>query len=108
MKSNRFMILGDSYSTFEGYIPEGYKHYYGPIPRPDIDVTRVEETWWHPLCEELSLNLVRNDSWSGAPIAYPGWEDTDCSMSSSFIYRPTSGIMRMMISATMLAVIRSY
>ena len=81
------LIFGDSYSTFEGYIPEGYKHYYGPSPRPDIDVSRVEETWWYPLLEELSLNLVRNDSWSGAPVAYPGWEDTDCSMSSSFIYR---------------------
>ena len=86
-KTNKLLIVGDSYSTFEGYIPEGYAVYYSTKPRPETDVTRVEETWWYPLCEEMKLELVRNDSWSGSPVSYMGWSDSDCSMSSSFIYR---------------------
>ena len=27
-KRNHFLILGDSYSTFEGWIPQGYAAYY--------------------------------------------------------------------------------
>ena len=37
-----FSMLGDSYSTFKGFIPEGYSCYY---PKPDSvdDVLRVED-----------------------------------------------------------------
>ena len=81
------IIFGDSYSTFDDYVPEGYAVYYHTTPRPETDVTRVEETWWYPLCEELSFNLVRNDSWSGSPLSFTGWDLADCSKTSSFIYR---------------------
>ena len=87
MKHKNLLIIGDSYSTFEGYIPDTHKFWYCPAGRPQTDVTRVEETWWYPLLEELDLNLVRNDSWSGSPLAFWGWDGVDCSKSSSFIYR---------------------
>lgn len=81
------MILGDSYSTFEGHIPEGYEPYYFKGGQDGPDVTKVEETWWHQFVEETGVNLVLNDSWSGSPICYRGYDEKDCSESSSFIYR---------------------
>ncbi len=86
MKNNT-LILGDSYSTFKGYVPEGYAIYYSENERPETDVTKVSETWWHQVCEEANLNLVLNNSWSGSTIGYTGYNNTDCSKSSSFIYR---------------------
>ncbi len=38
-------ILGDSYSTFEGYIPEGYAAWYINAGKPETDVTRLDQTW---------------------------------------------------------------
>lgn len=86
MKNNT-LILGDSYSTFNGYIPEGYAVYYSENDRPETDVTRVEQTWWYQVMEEADLKLVLNNSWSGSTIGYTGYNNTDCSKSSSFIYR---------------------
>lgn len=87
MQKKNAIIFGDSYSTFDDFVPKGYAVYYHVKPRPETDVTKVSETWWYPLCEELSLNLVRNDSWSGSPLSFTGWNMADCSSSSSFIYR---------------------
>ena len=62
-----FAILGDSYSTFEGYIPEGNAYYY---PRPEAvdDVLRVEDTWWHILMTRNDMQLKINESYSGATV----------------------------------------
>ena len=86
MEKKTAMILGDSYSTFEGYIPSGYAAYYISAGRETTDVTRVEETWWYTLMQEEGYELVRNDSWSGSPLSFTGWTG-DCSTTSSFIYR---------------------
>lgn len=80
------MIFGDSYSTFAGHIPQGYAVYYSTADRPETDVRRVEETWWHRVCNDLSLNLIRNDSWSGSTLCNTGYNG-DCSRTNSFIYR---------------------
>lgn len=40
-------VLGDSYSTFEGFIPKGYATWYSPTAPPETtDVNKVEQTWW--------------------------------------------------------------
>ena len=80
------MIFGDSYSTFEGYIPEGYAFYYKNDEKPGTDVRRVEETWWYSLFAEIGANLVLNNSWAGSTIGNTGYNG-DCSKTSSFIYR---------------------
>ena len=81
----RVFILGDSYSTFEGHIPAGYAPYYknsGPYyaqtVRPEIDVSCVEQTWWHRLLAETESTLVRNCSWSGTTICHTGYDGSDC------------------------------
>ena len=80
------MIFGDSYSTFTGYIPDGYAVYYTPMGRPETDVTKVEETWWHRVCTDLELNLVLNNSWSGSTLCNTGYQG-DCSQTKSFLHR---------------------
>lgn len=62
-----FSILGDSYSTFQGWIPEGNDCYY-PKPENVEDVLQVEQTWWHMLMQKKGLRLLRNESYSGATV----------------------------------------
>lgn len=85
--SKNAIIFGDSYSTFAGFIPEGYAAYYSENERAETDVRKVTETWWHQVMEETGLNLVQNNSWSGSTVGYTGYNNTDTSRSSSFIYR---------------------
>ena len=84
------LILGDSYSTYEGYIPEGYKTYYylnGPDDVPAFRKINVEDTWWKQVLDLSGDNLLLNNSWSGSTIGYTGYDNVDCSKSNSFIYR---------------------
>ncbi len=84
------LIFGDSYSTFEGYIPEGYKTFYCTNGREGgaaVSKMNLEETWWRQVLDLSKDNLILNDSWSGSTIGYTGYNGDDCSKSSSFIYR---------------------
>ncbi len=85
MNFNRVFIFGDSYSTFEGYIPEGYATCYRTTG--GLDVRDVSATWWHMLLSETNSTLVQNNSWSGSTIGYTGYDGVDCSATNSFIYR---------------------
>lgn len=83
------LIFGDSYSTYEGYIPDGYRTYYsaqGRTEGPAVTKMKVEETWWKQVVTLIGGKLLLNNSWSGSTIGYTGY-DGDCSKSSSFIYR---------------------
>lgn len=85
--NNNAIIFGDSYSTFAGFVPEGYAIFYFGNDDCQSGVTKVEQTWWHQVMKEANLNLVQNNSWSGSTIGYTGYGNSDCSASSSFIYR---------------------
>lgn len=87
MNLKNVLIFGDSYSTFKGYIPEGYATYYSEVEKPSTDVRAVTETWWYPLMEETRSELVLNNSWSGSTIGFTGYNNSDCSKTSSFIHR---------------------
>ncbi len=76
-KVGNLFILGDSYSTFAGYIPEGFEPYYSPEGREETDVTSVRETWWNIFTEKSNANLVRNCSWSGTTICHTGYKGHD-------------------------------
>lgn len=60
-------ILGDSYSTFVGYIPSGHISYY-PDPEKVADVLCVEDTWWYQLMQLRNMHLLINDSYSGSTV----------------------------------------
>ncbi len=85
-KIKNLFILGDSYSTFEGYIPDGYACYYYS-GQCDTDVVLVEDTWWNKLMQEKGFNLYENNSWAGSTICYTGYFNEDCSETNSFIAR---------------------
>ena len=82
------VIFGDSYSTFEGYIPEGYACYYAPHLRPEtfVDVGTVEDTWWAKVIKDTGGKLLRNDSFSGSTVCHTGYDGADCS-TTSFVTR---------------------
>lgn len=80
-------ILGDSYSTFDGYIPEGYACWYFSVPQGENDVTKVEETWWHQLCASKGYELLLNNSYSGSTVCNTGYDGAD--------YKDRSFITRM-------------
>lgn len=77
-------IIGDSYSTFEGWIPQGQACYY-PKPAKVEDVLLVEHTWWYQLLKRRNMQLVVNDSYSGSTVCTDVREDLPAD--SSFIHR---------------------
>ena len=82
-EEKNIFIMGDSYSTYEGYIPKGYFFYYSDI-REDAPVVKgVEKTWWKILSQENNFNIVLNDSFSGSTISNTVREGY--SIKSSFI-----------------------
>lgn len=61
-------IMGDSYSTYAGYVPDGYRSFYGDERKDDPIVNGAEKTWWKILEKENRLNIVLNDSFSGSTV----------------------------------------
>lgn len=72
-------ILGDSYSTFEGYVvPDTNAVWYQlDKTRKDNDVTSVEQTWWHQLLKKNGWKLCVNNSFSGSTISSSGYGGND-------------------------------
>ena len=68
-------IIGDSISSYEGWVPTGYKTFY-----PRGDVTSVENTWWKQLLQKSGMKLCVNASWSGSSL---GWDITESTNSYS-------------------------
>ena len=87
MNFGNIIIFGDSYSTYLGYIPEGYAVYYSGKRGASPDIFDVKNTWWGRLIEASEATLVQNNSWSGSTIGYTGYNNSDCSHTSSFIFR---------------------
>lgn len=83
-------VLGDSYSTFEGFIPQGNEVWYHvPADLQHTDVTKVEQTWWWQVIKEGGYKKGMINSYSGATICYTGYNDADYS-ARSFITRATN------------------
>lgn len=57
-------ILGDSISTYKGYIPEGNATYYSGTG----NVNHPYYTWWFRLMNRCGLELNVNNSWSGGKV----------------------------------------
>lgn len=64
-------ILGDSISTFEGYIPkaDGFNlEHLARYPQDNL-LKDVNETWWMQVITCLDAKLGINDSWRGATVS---------------------------------------
>ena len=85
-------ILGDSYSTYGGYVTPAtnlcwYNGTDGGGKEKKNDVKSVEQTWWKLLTtEHACLQLDINNSYSGSTICHTGYRKRDFS-DRSFITR---------------------
>lgn len=91
MEKNLF-IMGDSYSTYKGHIPNGYSFYYSDERSAAPVIRGVEKTWWRILAKENNLNIVLNDSFSGSTVCNTVRENFP--VQSSFINRIDSYISK--------------
>ena len=64
-RNKTLSILGDSISTFAGYIPDGNAVYY---TGSNCGVESVDDTWWKKLIDALGMTLGVNNSWSGSRV----------------------------------------
>lgn len=65
LAGKKVSILGDSITTFCGYIPEGYTCFY---PREESDLTDVNDTWWMKVINRTGMQLLVNGSYSGSAV----------------------------------------
>lgn len=84
-------ILGDSYSTFEGYVsPDTNYVWYFAKPNPDLtDVSSPQQLWWHVLLRDKGMRLVTNNSFSGSTVCNTGYNGDDYS-ARSFLARASN------------------
>lgn len=82
-QSLKVSVMGDSYSTFRGTMPQGYAVFY---PSPICEVTSVEQMWWHLFITENGYELDKNNSYSGSTISNSGYNKEDYS-DRSFVAR---------------------
>lgn len=83
-------ILGDSYSTFDGYMSPStnLSWYNNPDNKSaaENDVKEVEQTWWQQLLKDTDMQLERNNSYSGSTVCTTGYRKEDYS-DRAFIFR---------------------
>ena len=72
-------IVGDSISTYEGWIPDGCHNFY-PMSG---EITDVSQTWWSLLLKDTGMKLCANNSSSGSMCAGDSLaQDVQCGCSS--------------------------
>ena len=81
-------ILGDSYSTYEGYLTPSTNAVWYQVKNAGnkTDVTSVRQTWWHQLIGSQGWKLCVNNSYSGSTICHTGYDGNDFS-DRSFLTR---------------------
>ena len=79
-----FSVLGDSYSTFKGYVDPETNDLWECYD--SIGVTDVSQMWWHQVATETNWVMDVNNSFSGSLI---------CNMNVAGYFGPYSFIHRM-------------
>ena len=80
-----YSIIGNSISTFRGYIPAEYKTYY-----PQTWFKDVNDTWWMRIGETLNMKFIANASWSASTVS---GNDISCFTSNERItYLSVNGV----------------
>lgn len=88
----KVVIFGDSYSTYEGHIPDGYACWYFDESEMQNDCHCVDSTWWKRVCDDQGFKLLLNSSYSGATICNTGYNGDDYS-DRSFVTRMKTDIV---------------
>lgn len=66
-------IIGDSISTYYGFVPDGYKVYYNEEIALENQLTSVDDTWWRIVCKHLGAEICVNNSYSGSRASGNGF-----------------------------------
>lgn len=69
-------IMGDSYSTFKGSMPNYYDTFY---PNQFCGVTEQSQQWWQQVIDANGWVLEKNDSYSGSTVCCRGYNHDDYS-----------------------------
>lgn len=78
-KNLRCSILGDSYSTFGGFVtPVTNRCFYNGENKKN-DVLEVKDTWWYQILLRKKYLLEVNNSFSGSTICNTGYNGKDAS-----------------------------
>ena len=80
----RFSVLGDSYSTFQGYVSPSTNDVW--YPHEMLDVTEPYQMWWWMVADSTGWQLERNNSFSGSFV---------CNMDFLDYFGPHSFLRRM-------------
>lgn len=64
-EGKKVSFLGDSITTYAGYIPTGQSSEYNGT---NYDGLKVTDTWWMKLINALGMELLINNSWSGTCV----------------------------------------
>ena len=62
----KLSILGDSMSTYQTIVPDGYSCFY---PYPTADVNNYNDTWWMQVANRFGMKLLMNNSFSGTCVS---------------------------------------
>lgn len=71
----RISVIGDSISTFIGWLPDGYHRYFPATAESSLvggmSLTKVSQTYWWRLAYDFMSNAVidKNISWSGSLVS---------------------------------------
>lgn len=60
--------MGDSISTYEGFIPAGYELFYTDEKRTANGIESTDDTWWMQVLHAMGAQLLVNNSYSGSQV----------------------------------------
>lgn len=63
-----FAVMGNSISTYYGYIPDGWRIFYNEDREKKYGI-QVGDTWWMQLSRLSGLTFLANASWSGSRVS---------------------------------------
>lgn len=70
-------VLGDSYSTFKGYVTPDTNELWYPLDWDGNDVHQLEQSWVYKFVNENGFTLELNNSYSGSTISNTGYNKED-------------------------------
>ena len=73
MPAKTFSIMGDSISTFEGCVPDGYTLFYNDERLERSGVLRPTDTWWSHAARALGGTVLADSAWSGSMVEGAGF-----------------------------------
>ena len=76
-------VLGDSITTYAGYIPTGFPYFY---PYPTAELSDVNQTWWMQFINYFGMKLLVDNAYSGSTVAGSGSSAAQTTTRLSHLY----------------------